>query len=79
MKTLKTTLIVLLLLVLTTSCTDLTEDLVTNPNVVNTELSNGDIDTGFTDGDTDNDNNNDPDNQDTGGTGSNSGDTGKDG
>ena len=61
MRTLKTILIMSMLLILTTSCTDLTEDLVPN-TTENTELVNS----------TDNtiDGGNSTDSQDTGGDGS---------
>lgn len=61
MKTLKTTLLISMLLILTTSCTDLTDKLVPETKTENTEI------TTKTTG-----------KYDTGGDGTNQGDTGKD-
>ncbi len=74
MKTLKTTLLISMLIILTTSCTDLTDNLVPETKTDNTELVSGTNDT-KNNPDPDNPN---PDNQDTGGDGGNGGDTGKD-
>ncbi|WP_428742799.1 hypothetical protein [Tenacibaculum sp.] len=41
MKTLKITLLISMLTLLTTSCTDLTEDIVPNNTIVQTELISG--------------------------------------
>ncbi|WP_064968069.1 hypothetical protein [Tenacibaculum ovolyticum] len=45
LKTIKYTLIITLLILLSTSCTDLTEDLVPETKTQNTELISGGIDT----------------------------------
>ncbi|WP_237276047.1 hypothetical protein [Tenacibaculum ovolyticum] len=45
LKTIKYTLIITLLILLSTSCTDLTEDLVPETKIQNTELISGGIDT----------------------------------
>lgn len=75
MKTLKTTLLISMLLILTTSCTDLTENLVPETKTQNTELVSG-TDNSSNISDLDNPN---PDNQDTGGGNDGSiGDGGKD-
>lgn len=69
MKTLKTTLLISMLLILTTSCTDLTDNLVPETKTENTELVSG-TDNSSSIPDPDNPS---PDNGDTGGDGSNSG------
>jgi hypothetical protein len=70
MKTLKTTLLISMLLILTTSCTDLTDNLVPETKIENTELNSGTND--ITNDDTVDTTNN----LDTG-DGDNSGDGGK--